>query len=74
MKKKVKKALSNHEKIAEIVKESGLTQEELAKIWGITDRYLRNLKSKDADISLSLAYIISEYSGKSINSLLTINA
>ena len=73
MKKKVKKALLNHEKIAEIVKESGLTQEELAKIWGITDRYLRNLKSKDADISLSLAYIISEYSGKSINSLLTIN-
>ena len=32
MKKKVKKALLNHEKIAEIVKESGLTQEELAKI------------------------------------------
>ena len=38
MKKKVKKALLNHEKIAEIVKESGLTQEELAKIWGITDQ------------------------------------
>ena len=74
MKKKVKRSLLNHEKIAEIVKESGLTQEELAKIWGITDRYLRNLKSKDADISLSLAYIISEYSGKSINSLLTIKA
>ncbi len=72
MRKRAKKALLNHEKIAVIIKESGLTQEELAKNWGITDRYLRNLKSKDTDVSLSLAYNISEQSGCSIDSLLTI--
>ena len=74
MRKRAKKALLNHEKIAAIIKESGLTQEELAKNWGITDRYLRNLKSKDTDVSLSLAYNISEQSGCSIDSLLTTEA
>ncbi len=72
MKKKTKNVLLNHKKFAEIIEESGLTQEAFAEEIGITDRYLRNLKTKNKNISVSLAYNISIESGYSIESLITI--
>ena len=66
------KALLNHRKFAEIIKASGLTQEEFAEEVGISDRYVRCLKNQNKDISVSLAYNISRKSGCSIESMLTI--
>lgn len=74
MKKKTKNVLLNHKKFAEIIEESGLTQEAFAEEIGITDRYLRNLKTKNKNISVSLAYNISIESGYSIESLITIES
>lgn len=68
---KENQALLNHKKLAEIIKASGLTQERFAEEIGISDSYLRSLKRADKNISINLAYNISQKSGCSIEKLLT---
>ena len=52
-------ALLNHKRLQEEMKLNGLKQEEFAEALGITDRHIRNLISKDTDVSTSLLYRIS---------------
>lgn len=66
-----KLALLDKKTFEQIIKESGLTQEEYAEELGISDRYIRKLKSANKNISVSLAYNISKSSGYPIESLLT---
>jgi len=71
MKSEHKKTLLDHEKIAALIKASGLKQEECAEELGISDRYVRTITSKNKNINISLASNISKTFGCSIESLLT---
>jgi len=71
MKSEHKTTLLDHEKIAAIIKASGLNQEECAEELGISDRYVRTITSKNKNIKISLASNISKTFGCSIESLLT---
>ena len=72
MENKPKKALLCHQKFAKLVSISGRTQEEIAEELDLSDRYVRTLKTKNKNISVSLANKISQIFGCSIESLLTI--
>ncbi len=52
-------ALLNHKKLCEEMRKQSLKQEPLAERLGISDRHLRNLRSKDTNVSASLLYDIS---------------
>lgn len=66
-----KLALLDKKTFEQIIKESGLTQEEYAEEIGVSDRYIRKLQSENKNISVALAYNISKSSGYPIESLLT---
>ncbi len=52
-------ALLNHKKLREEMRKQSLKQEPLAERLGISDRHLRNLRSRDTNVSASLLYDIS---------------
>ncbi len=52
-------ALLDHKKLCKEMSEQALTQETLAERAGISDRHLRNLRSRDTNVSMSLLYSIS---------------
>jgi len=52
-------ALLNHKILLEEMRKKSLKQEPLAERLGISDRHLRNLRSRDTNISSSLLYDIS---------------
>ena len=60
MKLKKVRALLDHKKFAEELKKLGKTQEEFAEENDISDRYVRNLETTDKNISISMAYSISQ--------------
>lgn len=74
MEMETEKALLSSEQFAKFFKESGLTQEEIAEELGISDRYVRTLKSTNKDVSISLAYNISKKFGCPIENILTAGA
>ncbi len=53
-----KEARLNHLVIKRAVKGSGLTEEKIAEVLGITDKHLRNLMKKDFNVSLELCHKI----------------
>ena len=70
--RKKKKAMLNHLKLAEELRKSRLTQEEFAEEIGISDRHVRNLLKIDKNISVELAYNLSDCFGVAIEDLLVI--
>ena len=60
-----------HKKIAEELKKLGKTQEEFAEEIDISDRYVRNLETTDKNISISMAYSISQVFGVMIEGQLS---
>ena len=72
MKLTKKTALLNHIKFAEGLKNCGMTQEEFAEEIDISDRYVRDLTTKDKNVSVSMAYSISRIFGVSIEDMLII--
>jgi len=60
----------DHNKFANFLRNSGLTQEEFAEELCISDRYVRTLISQDKNISVDLAYNISKKCGCPIESIL----
>lgn len=52
--------LLNHEKLCKEMKAQSLKQEPLAEQLDISVRHLRNLRSRDMDVSSSLLYKLSE--------------
>ncbi len=52
-------ALLDHKKLREEIRKQSLKQEPLAERLGISDRHLRNLRSRDTNVSASLLYDIS---------------
>ena len=54
----IKTVLLDHEKFAEEIKNSALSQEEIAERLNISDRHVRNLKIKDSIIFVPLLYRI----------------
>lgn len=52
-------ALLDHKKLREEMRKQSLKQEPLAERLGISDRHLRNLCSRDTNVSSSLLYDIS---------------
>lgn len=52
-------ALLDHKKLREEMRKQSLKQEPLAERLGISDRHLRNLRSRDTNVSASLLYDIS---------------
>lgn len=65
-----KVALFSHKKFSEELQKSKRTQEEFAEDVGVSDRYIRELKKRDKNISVSLAANISRQFGVSIEDLL----
>lgn len=59
MKLRKVRALLDHKKFAEELKKLGKTQEEFAEDMGISDRYVRELKRINKNITISLAYNLS---------------
>ncbi|MCI9649738.1 helix-turn-helix domain-containing protein [Oscillibacter sp.] len=53
-------ALLNHQKLREEIREQSLKQEPLSEQLGISDRHLRNLCSRDTNVSSSLLFKLSE--------------
>lgn len=72
MKLTKKTALLNHIKFAEELKKCGMTQEEFAEEIDISDRYVRDLATKDKNVSISMAYSISQIFGVSIEDMLVL--
>lgn len=54
-----KSVLLDHEKFAKEMEALNSSQERIAELLGISDRHVRNLKSKDSIISAPLLYQIS---------------
>ena len=52
----IKSVLLNHEKLAEEIKKSDLSQEKIAEYLCISDRHIRNLKTKDGLVFVPLLY------------------
>ena len=55
---RIKTVLLDHEKLAEEIKKSDLSQEKIAECLNISDRHVRNLKTKDRLIFVPLLYRI----------------
>ena len=58
MTRTIKTALLDHEKFAEEMKKSDLSQEKITEQLGISDRHVRNLKTKDCLVFIPLLYRI----------------
>jgi len=65
-------ALLDHEKLCEEMRKQSLKQELLAERIGISDRYLRILRSKDTNVSTSILYKISLALQVPIDELVTV--
>ena len=66
-----KKALLDHEKFNNSIKESRIKQEQLAEHLDISVRHVRNLRKEDISISASLLYNISQEFQKPMEYYLT---
>jgi len=66
-----KKALLDHEKFNNSIKESRVKQEQLAEHLDISVRHVRNLRKEDISISASLLYNISQEFQKPMEYFLT---
>jgi len=55
---RIKTVLLDHEKLAEEIEKSDLSQEKIAEHLCISDRHVRNLKTKDRLIFVPLLYRI----------------
>ena len=66
-----RKALLDHEKFNNSIKESRIKQELLAERLDISVRHVRNLKKEDISISVSLPYNISQAFQKPMEYFLT---
>lgn len=64
-------ALLNHKRLREEIEGRALKQEALSEKLGISDRHLRNLCSKDINVSSSLLYKPSKELQVSMDELLT---
>ncbi|MEY8261856.1 helix-turn-helix domain-containing protein [Oscillospiraceae bacterium 50-60] len=62
----------DHEKFSRVIKEKDLKQEPLAEKLDISDRHLRNLCSKNINVSSSLLLKISEALQVPMKDLLTV--
>ena len=58
MARTIKSVLLDHEKFAQEMKKSDLSQEKIAERLNISDRHVRNLKTKDRLIFVPLLYRI----------------
>ena len=58
MTRTIKTVLLDHEKFAEEIEKSDLSQEKIAECLNISDRHVRNLKTKDRLIFVPLLYRI----------------
>ena len=65
-------ALLDHKKLKKGIELNGLRQEEFAEALGISDRHIRNLLTKDINVSAALLYKISVQFGVSMESLLVL--
>ncbi len=65
-------ALLDHKKLREEMRKQSLKQEPLAERLGISDRHLRNLRSRDTNVSASLLYDISMALQVPIDELVTV--
>ena len=65
-------ALLDHKKFAEELKKLGKTQEKFAEENDISDRYVRNLETTDKNISISMAYSISQVFGVMIEDMIVL--
>ncbi len=72
MKSKKVRALLDHKKFAEELKKLGQTQEEFAEDMDMSDRYVRILSTVDRNVSISLAYALSQAFGVPIEYLLVV--
>lgn len=72
MKSKKIRALLDHKKFAEKLKKLGKTQEEFAEDMDMSDRYVRILSTVDRNVSISLAYALSQAFGVPIEYLLVV--
>jgi transcriptional regulator with XRE-family HTH domain len=72
MKSKKVRALLDHKKFAEELKKLGKTQEEFAEDMDMSDRYVRILSTVDRNVSISLAYALSQAFGVPIEYLLLV--
>ena len=72
MKLKKVRALLDHKKFAEELKILGRTQEEFAEDLDMSDRYVRILSTVDRNVSISLAYALSQAFGVPIEYLLVV--
>lgn len=54
----IKTVLLDHEKLAEEIEKSDLSQEKIAERLNISDRHVRNLKNKDCLVFIPLLYRI----------------
>ena len=55
---RIKTVLLDHEKLAEEIEKSDLSQEKIAERLCISDRHVRNLKNKDCLVFIPLLYRI----------------
>lgn len=62
--------LLNHNQVKNIFSQTKLTQEAFAELLHISDRHLRNLCTRDWDVSVSLLGRLSELSGIPVQDLL----
>ena len=69
---RIKTVLLDHEKLAEEIEKSDLSQEKIAEHLCISDRHVRNLKTKDRLIFVPLLYRIHILFGKPIEYFLKI--
>ncbi len=72
MTRTIKTVLLDHEKFAEEMKKSDLSQEKIAECLGISDRHVRNLKNKDCLVFIPLLYRIHILFGKPMEYFLKI--
>ena len=69
---RIKTVLLDHEKLAEEIEKSDLSQEKIAEHLCISDRHVRNLKTKDRLIFVPLLYRIHILFGKPMDYFLKI--
>lgn len=62
--------LLNHCRVKEIFSQTHLTQEDFSELLGISDRHLRNICTRDWDVSVSLLGRLSSISGVPVQELL----
>ena len=62
----------DHKKFAEELKKLGKTQEKFAEDMDMSDRYVRILSTVDRNVSISLAYALSQAFGVPIEYLLLV--